>query len=128
MAETLAEALPERRPHRGARFLIGAAAEFLGMEVEELVAQLRDGATLAEIAGSQTDALIASLVADVEEKLDEAVANGRITQEEADEKLAEATERITTFVNEGPQRPQGGGGRPGPGGFGGGPPSGGAST
>ena len=92
------------------------------------MAQLRDGATLAEIAGSETDALIASLVADVEEKLDEAVANGRITQEEADEKLAEATERITTFVNEGPQRPGGGGGRPGPGDFGGGPPCGGAST
>ena len=34
VAETLAEALPERRPHRGARLLIGAAAEFLGMEVE----------------------------------------------------------------------------------------------
>ena len=54
------------------------------------------------------------------------MANGRMTQEEADEKLADATEKITTFVNEGPQQPQGGGGPgrrgpggPGPGGSGG---------
>jgi polyhydroxyalkanoate synthesis regulator phasin len=126
VAETLAENLPPRRPHRGGRFVVGAAAEFLGMEVQDLAAQLREGTTLAEIAGAQTDGLIAALVADVEEKLDGAVAEGRITQEEADEKLAEATERITTFVNEGPQHEEGEGpggrGRGGPGGFGGGAP------
>ena len=122
VAETLAEALP-RRPHRGGRFAIGAAAEFLGMEVEDLAAQMRDGATLAEIAGAQTNGLIAALVADVSERLDGAVTEGRITQEEADEKLAEATEKITTFVNEGPQHEEGQGpgdrGRGGPGGPGG---------
>ncbi len=128
VAETLAEALPQRRPHRGLRFVIGAAADFLGMEAPDLAAQLRDGATLAEIAGSQTAALIDSLVAEISERLDAAVADGRITQEEADEKLAEATERIATFVNEGPPLREGGEGRRGPGGFGGGPPFDGAGA
>ena len=83
------------------------AAEFLDMEVADFAEQLREGATPAEIAGDQTDELIAFLVADVEEHLADAVENGRITQEEADEKLAEAEERITTFVNEGPpERPE----------------------
>ena len=35
------------------------------------------------------------------ERLDEAVADGRIEQEDADERLADVTERITEFVNEG---------------------------
>ena len=33
------------------------------------------------------------------DKLDEAVAEGRIDQATADEKLAEASDRITTMVN-----------------------------
>ena len=36
------------------------------------------------------------------------VENGRLTQEEADEKLTEIEERVTAFVNEGPpERPEG---------------------
>jgi 3-hydroxyacyl-CoA dehydrogenase len=120
VAETLAESRPGNRPHRGPGKGLAEAAEFLGLEVEDLAQQLRDGATLAEIAGDQTDELIALMVDAVEEKLAEAVANERLTQEEADEKLAEAEERITTFVNEGlPERPEGegrGGGRRGLGG------------
>lgn len=126
VAEAMAEARPMPRPPRWARFVIGTAADFLGVEVEDLVAQLREGSTLAEIAGAQTDALIAALVAGVEERLDEAVADGRLTQEEADEKLAEATERITSFVNEGP--PQDGPGPHRPGAPGGGGPFGGPSA
>ena len=43
--------------------------------------------------------VIDTLVNAAKEHLDEAVANGRLTQEEADAKLAEITERITEMVN-----------------------------
>jgi hypothetical protein len=129
VAEQLADEFGGPRGHRrGFRVGLDAAAEFLGMDVEDLASQLRDGATLAEIAGDQTDALIAAMVADVEEHLAQAVDDGTLTQEQADEKLAEAEEHITTFVNEGPpQRPEGApgpGGRRGPGGPGQGQPGG----
>lgn len=109
VAETLADGVAFRRPQQR-RLVHGlrAAAEFLGLEVPDLVAQLRGGATLAEIAGDQTGALIDALVAETEEHLAQAVADGRLSQEEADTILADAEERITTFVNEGPpERPEG---------------------
>ena len=109
VAETLADGVGHRRPqqHRPVNGL-KAAADFLGMEIEDLGAQLRDGATLAEIAGDQAGALIDALVAETEEHLAQAVADGKLSQDEADAKLADAEERITTFVNEGPpERPEG---------------------
>jgi len=123
VAETLADGMgprhpSQRRPVPG----LDAAAEFLGMEIDDLGAQLRDGATLAEIAGDQTGALTDALVADAEEHLAQAVADGKLTQEEADTRLVDIEEKITTFVNEGPpERPEGEGTRPprGPGGPGG---------
>ena len=125
-ANTIAEALAQDargladRRHRGGGHAVAAAAEFLGMEVDELRSQLRDGATLADIAGSQTDALIDELVSQAEERIQEAVENGRITQEQADEKLADLEQRITDRVNgEAPERGPRGFGRRGPGGPGG---------
>jgi 3-hydroxyacyl-CoA dehydrogenase len=112
------------RHHRGGGHAIEAAAEFLGMDVDELRTQLHEGATLAEIAGDQADALVAELVSQAEERVAEAVETGRITQEQADEKLAEIEQRITDMVNgELPERGEGrrGPGRRGPGGPGSGP-------
>jgi len=109
VAETLADGMAFRRPQqRRPVHGLRAAAEFLGMEVDDLGAQLRGGATLAKIAGDQTGALIDALVAEIEEHLAQAVADGRLPQEEADTILADAEERITMFVNEGPpERPEG---------------------
>ncbi len=90
----------DRRGHRGGRSL-GTVAEVLGLEVDELRAQLQDGATIADIAGDQTDDVIDALVTEKEERIAEKVEAGRITQEEADEKLAELEERITDRVNNG---------------------------
>lgn len=91
-------------PGRGLRVGRETAAEALGMTVAELRTALRDGQTLAEVAeaqGVEVQTLIDALVAEVKEHLDEHVADGDMTQEEADEKLAEATERITDRVNNG---------------------------
>lgn len=108
------------RPRRGRRGGLEAAAEVLGVDAEELHTQLHEGATLADVAtanGVEIDAVIEAIVADAEERLAQAVADGRLTQAEADEKAAELTERVTTRVNEGrPERPEGDGegGRRGP--------------
>lgn len=102
VADTLADHLPRLRAGlmRGLH-AVDDAADFLGMTARELVEALRDGATLAGLAEDHggADALIDHLVGLVEVHLDQAVADGRLTEEEAAERLAEATERITALVN-----------------------------
>ncbi|HLE39363.1 MAG TPA: hypothetical protein VJA44_06895 [Acidimicrobiia bacterium] len=124
IAATLAADMPGPGRGRGLRALQSVAG-FLELTPEEMRAALSEYDTLADLAdanGSSGGELIAYLVSQVEEHLDEAVANERITQEEADEKLADAEEHITELVNsdipEPGDRPMGRGGR-GPG-FGGG--------
>ncbi len=93
--------------HRGARGgqRLGVVAESLGIDAEELRAQLVDGATLAEIAGDGVDALVADLVAQATERAAAAVEAGKIDQAQADEMLAgveaKISERINTVVTPG---------------------------
>ena len=54
---------------------------------------------IADVGDPQT--VIDSLVAEAKSHLDLSVENGRLTQEEADAKLADVTERISDFVNNG---------------------------
>ena len=114
VAADLASDLPDRGPggpgwhHRHPGFDGEVLAGLLGIDVETLRSELRDGKTVAEIAAEQNvdvQTVIDSLAAEVNEHLDLSVENGRLTQDEADAKLAEVTERITDFVNNGvPQR------------------------
>jgi hypothetical protein len=93
-------------PGMGSEALTGV----LGLTAEEIHTQLHDGATLAEIATAQgvdVQAVVDALVAELDTRLDEAVADGRIDQAEADTKLAEAETKITDMVNNG--RPDRGG-------------------
>lgn len=84
--------------------------EFLDVSKGEVISTLRTGGTLAELAaenGSSGDELVGALVAVVDSWLQQAVADERITEEEAAEKLAEATDRITNAVfntHDGPDR------------------------
>jgi len=81
-----------------------ALTDLLGLDAQELRQQLRDGATLAEIAtaqGVETQAVIDELVAELTERVDNAVENGRIDQVEADQKLADAETKITDMVDNG---------------------------
>lgn len=126
-ADTVAEFLAENGPRRGpGRHHRGpgpeAIAEFLGVTTDELRAAKEAGQTLAEVAdanGSSADALVDFLVANATERLEEKVASGEITQDEADEKLAEITERVTDMVNGEFEGRPGGRGPGGPGGGGG---------
>lgn len=114
VADTLAEHLP-RLGHRAARGLMALdeAADFLGITGRELVEALADGSTLAEIAEANDidpEDLIDHLVGVAEDRLDEAVADGRITEEEKAELLAAATQHITDLVSGELDRPLMGGG------------------
>jgi len=98
-----------------------AAAGALSISVDELSAELRSGRTIAEVAaerGVDVQTVIDAMVGELRTRLEERVAAGDLTQEQVDEKLAEATERITEQVDESmPTRPAGPrGGRGGPGG------------
>jgi hypothetical protein len=113
-------------PKHGRVFHIGASvvrqtAEFLGIEPQAVVEALQGGATLAEVAeanGQTADALAAYLLAELEEYLQQAVENGRISQARADEILANAPERIENLINQpGPFRPHRLGPDGAPGGF-----------
>jgi hypothetical protein len=124
VAETLNEQLPAHGPgglggphgHGGILLELDAAAEELGLTEEELREQLRNGASLAEIAeeqGVDVDDLVGVLVGAAEERLAAAVDDGRIDQERADELAAGLEDRIRTFVEEGLPAPPDGI-RPGP--------------
>lgn len=111
-----AEGSETEKGHRGRR---GAKLEglssLLGLTQEELRAQFGEGLSLAEIAeaeGVSNDELVDALVANIEERLAEAVANERIDQEQADERLAGAEERVQEFIERTPgERGEGRGGR-----------------
>ena len=116
-ADTVAAFLVENRPERGGHggfpgrpgrghggFGIerGEIAELFGLEPDALRDLLQDGQSLADVATAQgvdVQTVIDTLVNAAKEHLDEAVTNGRLTQEEADAKLVEITERITEMVN-----------------------------
>lgn len=79
-------------------------ADALGIDVDTLRSELQAGKTIAEIAGEQgvdVQAVIDALVAEATERVGEAVTDGRLTQEEADARLADLTTRITDRVNNG---------------------------
>jgi hypothetical protein len=106
VAEHLAGQPRQRWQHRVE--VVRGAAELLGLSPEEILEALREGSTLAEIAaanGSSGDELIAYLVDIVDERLTEAVADGRITEEQKAEALERATDAITTAVNSAFERP-----------------------
>jgi hypothetical protein len=71
------------------------------MSEDEVRTALEDGASLASLAeekGISVDTLVDALVADAKTHLAEHVADGDLTQAEADERLAEITTRIEEMV------------------------------
>ncbi len=92
------EGKPEgRHGRRGGQQGMAVIIEQLGISGEELRAELQAGKSIADVAAEQgvsLDAIEDALMSQLSEKLAERVANGDMTQEEADEKLAEASTRI----------------------------------
>jgi polyhydroxyalkanoate synthesis regulator phasin len=109
IAATLAEQLGPRggfggHGHGERGVALTAAAEALGLSTDELRDALADGSTLADVAEAQgvaVEDLVAALVTAAEERIDDAVADGRLTAEEAEQRKAELTERMTERVESG---------------------------
>jgi hypothetical protein len=103
------EGLPEGRGpghHGPGRHLMGAgldtAADAIGITADELRAALQDGSTIAEVAAEhdvEAQAVIDALVAEATARIDEAVADGAMDADRADEIKADLVERITAHVN-----------------------------
>lgn len=109
-ADAVAAHLAEVLPHRGGHFIgrgaalatLEEAAAAIGIDVSDLRVALQDGQTIADVArtnGVDPQIVIDALVTAFNVKIDEAVANGRITPEEATEKKENAPDRIAAFVN-----------------------------
>lgn len=123
VATTLDEALPQRGDgpgghgpggRHGGRHGVEAATAALGVTPQELRTALREGKSLADVAESKgvaKDTLVAAMVEEAKAHLAEKVTAGRLTQAEADTRLAELTTKITEQVDR-----KGGPGRPGRGG------------
>ena len=102
--------------HRGEG--LDAAAEALGLEVDALKEQLRGGTTLAQVAEAQgvdVQVVIDALVASATERIDAALAEGRIDEARATELKEGLVERVTERVTT-PREERHGPGRPGRGG------------
>ncbi len=123
VAETLDDALPQRGdgpPGMGLRGFgadLATLASTLDLTVDELHTELHSGKTLAEIAedqGVSTTAVVDAVVEAATARIDDAVADGRLTAEQAATMKAGLRERGTTFVTEGgPLGRMGGMGGPG---------------
>ncbi len=90
-----------RRGHRGGCNL-EAAAEAIGVDEADLRSAVQDGQSIADVAeanGVEVDVVVDAMVEAKADRIAEKVAEGRITQDEADEKLAELEGRITDRVN-----------------------------
>lgn len=87
--------------HFGHFELLETAASYLGLTEAEIREALEDK-TLAEIAeeqGKTASGLVQELVATQTKRIAEAVADGRITEEQATELKAELSERMQELVN-----------------------------
>lgn len=105
-AERFAERRAEREEYRAQREAFHEELlATLGITADDLHAAIQDGMTLADVAEQQgvpVDDVIRLLVSQAEERIADAVDGGRLTQQEADDKLADITEKITDKVNNGP--------------------------
>ena len=81
--------------------LLDTVMDFLDVNKGEVVSHVRTGGTLAELAdenGSSGPELEAALVAAVQARVDQAIDDGKISEERGDEIVANAAERINEVV------------------------------
>lgn len=84
------------------RTFINTAAEALDMTPQDLLAALREGQSIADIAAEQgvdTQVIVDAQLAQIQERLDQAVADGKITQQRADWMLSQAETRMTEMLD-----------------------------
>lgn len=98
-----AAAKPNGRVRRAVRrTLVGITADLTKQPTEQVTQALRDGKSLAQFAtehGSSGDAIVQAALDKAKARLDKAVQSGRITQQQADQRLATLREKLNKAVN-----------------------------
>ena len=82
--------------------IVKSVADTLDMTPREIVQDLRQGQSLAEIAqakGVSIDTLKSVILDAADEKLDQAVADGKLTQDQADKIMTRLTNNIDKILN-----------------------------
>jgi hypothetical protein len=82
--------------------LLAVAVEQLDVSVDVLLAELGEGATLREVIvarGGSAEGVVAAFVAGKAEVLNDLVADGRLTREQADAHLARVEEMANTRLD-----------------------------
>ncbi len=83
------------------KMFIAATVQTLGLEPDAVMSQLKEGKTLAEVIeanGSTVAAVIDFMAERITARLDEAVAAGKLTAEEAASRLAAFREKAESFL------------------------------
>ena len=104
---------------------LDAAAQALNLSADDLRSKLENGnTTIAQVAkdqGVDVQKVIDAMVADATAHIDQAVKDGKLTADQANERKSGLKDRITRLVNDGPPKDRGAG-APRDGGGPGGPP------
>lgn len=82
--------------------MLSVAAEELGLTLDELAAELKDGKTIADLAadrGVELQTIADAFIASRAEWLADAVAEGRITQQQADWMLEHMEDQVLEHLN-----------------------------
>lgn len=104
--DKLFAAQPKHRPGDGAakvrafgKHELNTVATIIGIDAKTLVQDLKDGQTIAQVAGPRTQAVIEALTTDANAALDKALADGKISQAQHDKMAANVSTRVANFVN-----------------------------
>jgi hypothetical protein len=95
----------------GGAMALDSAAKALGMTPRELMTELMNGKTIAQVAKDKSvdvDTVISAMVASANARIDQAQANRRLTKEQADTAKSKVKALITEFVNKGMPKPPAG--------------------
>ncbi len=85
----------------GCRPGLDTVARTLGITTDELRSELASGKTLSQVItehGKTVDDVVHALVAEAQTKLDQAVADGRLTQEQANQILSTLPDRLKQMI------------------------------
>jgi len=86
---------------------LGAAAKALGITADELMNDLRNGQSIADVAKAKSvdvSKVIDAIVSDAQSKIDTAVKDGHLTQDQATKLKTDLKNRITDLVNNTPRK------------------------
>jgi polyhydroxyalkanoate synthesis regulator phasin len=92
----------ERFRKAARREIIQSAAGAIGIEPKELVAELKDGKSIADVAAEHNvplDDVKAQITEDATARLAELVADGKLTQERADAMLQKLADNLDRILN-----------------------------